>query len=54
MSFAAVAGNATEVVENIIGFYNLTTSGMVISAKRVSGTQTGAETIVVHYRATGR
>lgn len=54
VSFAAVAGNATEVVENIIGFYNLTTSGMIISAKRVSGTQTGAETIVVHYRATGR
>lgn len=54
LSFASVAGHATEVVENIVGFYNLTNSGAVISAKRVSGSQTGGETIVVHYRATGR
>lgn len=54
LSFAIVAGNATEVVENVVGFYNLTTGGVVISAKRVAGTQTGGETIVVHYRATGR
>ncbi|MDH1007439.1 hypothetical protein N5J43_00900 [Pseudomonas nicosulfuronedens] len=54
LTFASVAGNATEVVENVVGFYNLTTGGVVISAKRVAGTQTGGETIVVHYRATGR
>ncbi|HEY0288566.1 MAG TPA: phage tail protein [Pseudomonas sp.] len=54
VSFAKVAGDATEVVESDVGFYGLTNSGMTISVKRVSGAQTGGEKIIVHYRVTGR
>jgi phage-related tail fiber protein len=54
VTFGKVAGDASEVVENVIGFYNLTNSGMTITAKRVAGAQIGGERIIVHYRVFGR
>jgi hypothetical protein len=53
VSFSSTGGNSSEVVENVIGFTSLTKTGMTVSAQRVSGTQTGGEKVVVHYRVIG-
>lgn len=53
VSCSNAGGHTTEIVENLIGFSLLTKTGMTVSVKRVSGTQTGGEKVIVHYRAIG-
>jgi hypothetical protein len=53
VSYSKTGGNGTELVENTIGFSNLSQTGMTVSAKRISGAQTGGEKVIVHYRVLG-
>jgi phage-related tail fiber protein len=53
VSFSSTGGDLTEIVENIVGFSALTKSGMTVSVKRMSGSQTGAEKTLIHYRVIG-
>lgn len=53
VSFSRTGGNATEMVENIVGFTTPTKTGMTMSVKRLSGAQTGGELTSVHYRVVG-
>jgi len=53
VAFSSTGGNTSEIVENLIGFSLLTKTGMTVSAKRVSGAQTGGEKTIIHYRVIG-